>query len=110
VKPLIWLGSSLDDIRRFSSQARQAVGYQLFRVQNGLEPSDWKPMATVGAGVAEIRIHADREHRVLYVARFGEAVYVLHAFIKKTPKTSKRDLEMASRRFRELQKLRRGER
>jgi phage-related protein len=71
---------------------------------------DWKPTATIGPGVAEIRVHADREHRVIYVARFGEAVYVLHAFIKKTPKTSKRDLELASRRFRELQKLRRGER
>ena len=108
MKPIIWLGSSLDDVRRFSSKARQAIGYQLYKVQNGLEPSDWKPMPSIGVGVREIRIHADRAYRVIYVAQFQEAVYVLHAFVKKTQQTSKGDVELAARRGRELKKLRRG--
>ena len=108
MKPIIWLGSSLDDVRRFSSRARQAIGYQLYKVQNGLEPSDWKPMPRVGVGVREIRIHADRAYRVIYVAHFQEAVYVLHAFVKKTQQTPKGDVELAARRGRELKKLRRG--
>ena len=80
----------------------QHAGYQLYRVQSGLEPSDWKPMQTVGAGVQEIRIHAEDEFRVVYVARFEEAVYVLHAFQKKTRKTAQRDIALATSRFREL--------
>jgi len=106
MKRLVWLGSSLAVVRSFSSVARQGVGYQLYKVQNGLDPSDWKPMPGIGAGVREIRIHADKEHRVIYVAWFQEAVYVLHAFVKKTQQTSKGDLELAARRFRELKKSR----
>jgi phage-related protein len=110
MKPLVWFGSTLDDVRRFSTKARQLVGYQLYKVQTGLEPSDWKPMAGVGPGVREIRVHAEKEHRVIYIARFEEAVYVLHAFIKKTARTPKSDLDLAARRFREVQISRRGER
>ena len=101
MKPLIWLGSSLDNVRQFSSKARQVVGYQLYKVQNGLEPSDWKPMPSIGAGVREIRVHAEKEYRVIYVGQFQEAVYVLHAFVKKAQQTRKVDLELATRRFRE---------
>ena len=108
MKPIIWLGSSLDDVRRFSSKARQAIGYQLYKVQNDLEPSDWKPMPSIGIGVREIRIHADRAYRVIYVARLQAAVYVLHAFVKKTQQTPKRDVELAARRSRELKKIKRG--
>ncbi|MEK6683130.1 MAG: type II toxin-antitoxin system RelE/ParE family toxin [Nitrospirota bacterium] len=108
MKPLIWLGSSLDDVRRFSSKARQITGYQLYKIQNGLEPSDWKPMAGIGPGVREIRVHSEKEHRVIYIAHFEEAVYVLHAFIKKTAQTPKGDIDLAARRFRELQISRRG--
>lgn len=79
------------------------AGYQLWLVQLGLEPNDWKPMASVGPGVREIRIHTDAEHRVLYVAKFEEGVYVLHAFEKKTPKTPQRDLQIAVERLRWLQ-------
>ena len=67
--------------------ARRAAGYQLERVQSGLEPADWRPMKGIGAGVCEIRIHGAVEHRVLYVATFPEAVYVLHAFEKKSRRT-----------------------
>ena len=101
-KPLIWLGDSRDMIRAFPGDVRKIAGFQLWRVQRGLEPNDWKPMPSVGLGVQEIRIHTRTEHRVLYVARFVEAVYVLHAFGKRTRQTTKDDLELARQRLRRL--------
>jgi phage-related protein len=106
-KPLLWLGSSRRDIRAFPSAARRVAGFQLLRVQKGMEPTDWKPMSSIGSGVREIRIHAETEHRVCYVARFAEAVYVLHAFEKRSQKTAARDLELARTRYRELLEWRR---
>ena len=107
-KALQWLGSSRSDVRAFPRDARRLAGFQLRRVQQGLEPFDWKPMAAVGPGVREIRVHTALEHRVLYVAKFSEAVYVLHGFEKRTRKTSQGDVELARRRFRELVALRRA--
>lgn len=78
-KPLRCLGSSHAAVRAFPPNARRDAGYQLYRLQVGYEPSDWKPMSQVGAGVREIRIRVDGEHRVLYLATRPEAVYVLHA-------------------------------
>ena len=101
-KPLLWLGSSRTDLRTFPPDARRVAGFQLRRVQRELEPCDWKPMPSVAPGVREIRVHTDLEHRVLYVARFAEAVYVLHAFQKRSQKTAQRDIELARQRFREL--------
>lgn len=83
-KPVVWLADSRRTIRAFSEAARQVAGFQLWRVQRGLEPNDWKPMPSVGLGVQEIRIHTEVEHRVVYVAKFAEAIYVLHAFEKRT--------------------------
>ena len=80
LKPLSWSGSALDDLRAFPDDARQRAGFELDWLQRGLEPTDRKAMATVGAGVREIRIQTGRAFRVLYVAKFAEAVYVLHAF------------------------------
>jgi phage-related protein len=108
LKGLLWLGSSREDIRNFPAEARKRAGYELYLVQSGLDPSDCKPMSSVGPGVREIRIHRGREHRVLYVAKFEEGVYVLHAFEKKTRKTAKTDLELAGSRLRELLKIRRA--
>ena len=105
-KPLIWLGSSQRDLRAFPALARRLVGFQLRRVQQGLDPDDWKPMQTVGPGVREIRIHIAGAHRVFYVARRPEAIHVLHAFEKKTQKTSAHDLRIGRDRFRVLEKLR----
>jgi phage-related protein len=93
------MGDSLERVREFSRTVCQQVGYELELVQHGLEPSDWKPMPTVGPGVCEIRIHRDGEHRVIYVAKFRHAIYVLHAFRKKTGRTSKGDIGTAKFRF-----------
>jgi phage-related protein len=105
-KPLIWLGSSRRDLRTFPVIARRLAGFQLRRVQQGLEPDDWKPMQTVGPGVREIRIHVAGAHRVFYVATRAEAIYVLHAFEKRTQKTSTHDLRIGRDRFRAIEKLR----
>ena len=104
-KPVEFLGSSLDDLRTFPLAAKREAGHQLDLVQNGLEPDDWKPMNTVGQGVKEIRIRdAAGAFRVIYVAKFADAVYVLHCFQKKAEKTSKPDLDLAAKRYRNLLK------
>jgi len=105
VKELKFKGSSRNDLRDFPEDARREAGYQLDRVQNGLEPEDFKPMPDVGSGVEEIRIKDEAGiFRVLYVAKFENAVYVLHCFQKKTQRTAKSDLDLASKRYAELRK------
>ena len=101
-KSLAWLGDSREAIRAFPADTRQIAGYQLWRVQLGLEPNDWKPIPTVGVGVQEIRVHTGAEHRVFYIAKFAEAVYVLHAFEKRTRRTAQADLDLAKQRLRSL--------
>lgn len=102
------MGSSRDDVRAFPDSARGRIGHELFQVQLGLAPSDWKPMKGVGPGVVELRVHTGKEHRVLYLARFEEAVYVLHAFEKRTRQTRTVDLELARKRLRDLLRSRQG--
>ena len=98
----MFLGSSLDDLRGFPADARRQAGYQLDRVQRGLEPSDWRPMSSIGAGVREIRVRERAgTFRIIYIATLADAVYVLHAFQKKTRQTAKRDLDLAASRLRE---------
>lgn len=102
-KPLEFLGSSLKDLKAFSPLARREAGYQLDLVQDGLEPADWKPFKSVGAGVREIRVaEQDGAFRVMYVATFPEAVYVLHCFVKKTQQTELKDVRVAKKRFDDL--------
>ena len=102
-KPIAFRGRSLDDLRAFPLAARRDAGYQLDQVQHGREPDDCKPMPTVGSGVREIRIHdSSGAYRVMYIAKFAKAVYVLHCFQKKTQKTSKPDLDLVAKRYREL--------
>lgn len=104
-KPIEFRGSSLDDLRAFPLAAKREAGHQLDQVQNGHEPDNWKPMNTVGQGVQEIRIRdAAGAFRVIYIAKFADAVYVLHCFQKKTEKTSKADLDLATKRYRDLLK------
>lgn len=93
----------MEDLSRFPAAARRKAGFQLFRVQAGDDPDDWKPMNDIGPGVKEIRIRErDGAFRVFYVASFARAVYVLHCFQKKTRKTSSADKELAKRRYKEL--------
>lgn len=105
VKPIEFRGGALDDLRAFPSAAKREAGYQLDRVQHGHNPDDWKPMSSIGQGVAEIRIReADGAFRVMYVAKFADAIYVLHCFQKKTQKTARDDLALATRRYKDLLK------
>jgi len=101
MKELNFVGSSLDDLKNFPAEARREAGFELRAVQRGLMPADFKPMPEVGGGAYELRIHAQGEWRVVYVAKFKDAVYVLHAFQKKTQKTRKEDIELAVRRYKQ---------
>jgi phage-related protein len=103
-KPVIWLGSSLAEVRSFPDVARQRIGHALDLVQDGHDPPDWKPMPSVGAGVREIRVRTGQQFRVLYVAHFAEAIYVLHAFEKKSQKTPPADLVLARKRLTEARR------
>ena len=94
-------------VRTFAKDARRRAGYEIYRVQQGLDATDWKPMPSVGLGVNEIRVRTGNAYRLIYVARFSEAVYVLHAFEKKSRKTSKPDVELARKRFRTMTQERR---
>jgi phage-related protein len=99
------VGDSLKRIRAFAKPVRQQVGYELELVQHDMEPSDWKPMSTVGLGVNEIRIHVEGEHRLFYIAKLRHAIYVLHVFRKKARKTTKADIELARARFQEALRM-----
>ena len=103
MRVLKFVGSSQEDLVNFPRDARRECGRELDRVQRGLMPTDFKPMLNVGKGVYEIRVHVLGEWRVLYVARRGDAVYVLHAFQKKSPKTAKPDIELAIRRYKQME-------
>jgi phage-related protein len=108
MKPVSFLGDSLEVLRRFPSSARQRVGYQIDRVQRGLDPADWKPVLAVGAGVREIRVRDDSgAYRVFFVATLADAIHVLHCFQKKSARTSRSDLDIAARRYKELMRGRR---
>ena len=110
-KEIRWVGSSYDDLLAFPKVPRKEAGFQLGKVQAGLEPANWKPFEEVGAGTREIRI-ADAQgiFRVMYVTKFEEAVYVLHCFQKKTQATSKQDKDIASTRYRAVVNARKGKR
>jgi phage-related protein len=108
-KDIRWVGSSYDDLLAFPTTPRREAGFQLGKVQAGLEPSGWKPFDEVGAGTREIRIgDAKGIFRVMYVAKFEEAVYVLHCFQKKTQATSKQDKDIAAARYRAVVSARKG--
>jgi phage-related protein len=105
-KPIRWMGSSRRDLGAFPDDARQTAGHNLRLVQDGSMPQDWKPFDTVGPGTYEMRITASHagptEYRVFFVAKFEEAVYVLHAFEKKSRKTSRHDVEVGRARYAEM--------
>ena len=105
MKPIVFVGDSLKRLREFPEDARHDAGYQLDKVQRGQAPDDFKPIASIGKGVEEIRIWDDSgTYRVIYTARLRDAVYVLHAFEKKTQATPKRDLDLARQRWAQVMK------
>lgn len=99
MRPLNFVGTSLDDLRNFPDDARRAAGFELYAVQCGTKPSDWKSMSAIGRGVFEIRIHVSGEWRIIYAVKHKDAVYVLHSFQKKSRKTSLQDIELARKRY-----------
>ena len=103
LKPVVFRGSALDDLRAFPAPARREAGHQVDQVQRGRDPDDWRPNNAVGPGVREIRIRdAAGAFRVIYTAKFADAIYVLHCFHKKTQKTTKVDIDLAAKRYRDL--------
>jgi len=107
MKALFWVGSSREDVRAFPEDARSIAGHNLRLVQQGLEPDDWKVLPSVGPGIHELRIRTRLEHRVFYVAKFSEGIYVLHAFQKTTQKIPRKDLDLARERYKEVVSSRR---
>ena len=102
-KPVEFRGNALDSLRSFPEVARRAAGFQIDRVQRGYDPDDWKPMASIGKGVRELRIREEAgTFRVIYLAKLEEAVYVLHCFQKQTQRTATSDIELARSRYKEL--------
>ena len=105
MKTVEFRGTALDDLRGFPQTAMRAAGYQIDRIQNGLAPDDVRAMPSIGSGVMELRIWDEAgTFRVVYAAKFEDAVYVLHCFQKKTPQTAQRDIELARKRFKALVK------
>jgi phage-related protein len=102
MKDLEFIGTAQRDLKEFPENARREAGYELHAVQCGLQPSDFKPMPIVGAGVQEIRINEQGAWRVMYVAKFAEKVYVLHAFQKKTQQTRQEDIALAAQRYKQI--------
>jgi phage-related protein len=110
-KQIRWVGSAYDDLLAFPRDARKEAGFQLGKVQAGLEPDEWKPLDEVGAGTREIRIReASGIYRAMYVAKFEDAIYVLHCFQKKTQATRKQDKAIAATRYRALVDARKDKR
>lgn len=100
-KEIRWMGSAYNDLLAFPAEPRRQAGFQLGKVQAGLEPDDWKPFDNVGIGTREIRIReSNGAYRAMYLAKFEEAVYVLHCFQKKSQATNKQDKNIAEARYR----------
>jgi phage-related protein len=105
-KQIYWIGAAKEELLTFPNEARRKAGFQLRAVQRGQKPTDFKLMQGIGKGVEEIRISTGDAYRIFYVARFEEAIYVLHAFSKKTQKTAKRDIELGQKRYQEMVQFR----
>lgn len=102
MKEIVWLGQTLKEVRTYPEGVRKEIGFNLDRVQCGLEPFDWKSLVGLGQGVKEIRIHEINEYRVIYVVKFRSCIFVLHSFVKKTQKTAEKELELIRKRYAEM--------
>lgn len=110
VKLLVWVGSSLKDLREFPDAVKDEMGFALYEAQSGLKPLDARPLKGFG-GAKVLEIVSDYQtdtYRAVYTVRFGERVYVLHAFQKKSKKgiaTSQSDIELIKRRLKQAEEL-----
>jgi len=102
MKPIAFVGHSLEAIRAFPARVKREMGYELDKVQRGDDPKDWKAMSSVGSGVREIRIRLGGAWRVVYVVNRADAIYVLHAFQKKSQKASAKDVAAIKAAYKEL--------
>lgn len=108
-KPLLWVETSHDDILQFPPSARRIAGYQLAKVEAGESPEDWKALSSIGSGIVEIRNRGvEGIFRVVFVAKFAAAIYVLHCFQKKTQALGRHDMQIISRRYRGIVNMNRG--
>jgi phage-related protein len=104
-KPIEFRGTSLADLRDFPDGARREAGFQLGLIELSRDPFDWKPMVNIGSGVREVRIREpEGAFRVIYVAKFEAAIFVLHCFQKKTQATSHKGIDLATQRYKDLVK------
>jgi phage-related protein len=108
MKKIIWLGATHEVVKEYPPNVRLSIGYNLDKIQRGFDPVDWKVMTGIEHGVKEIRIHEGNEYRVLYVAKFQEAIYMLHSFIKKTQQTAKKEIDIGKKRYLEMLEIRRS--
>lgn len=103
MRPLEWVGSSKDDLRDFPGEVQDHVGFALYQAQLGLKHRDAKPLATLGSGVLEIVSNfGGNAYRAVYAVRFRFAVYVLHAFQKKSKRgiaTPQAEFDLVKRRL-----------
>ena len=102
MKKVVFEGDTLDIIRQLPEKPKNRIGYEIDRLQRNLEPIDWKPFSSIGSGVREIRIKINELYRVIYVAKFGNKIHILHVFKKKTQKTRQSDINIAKNRFNEV--------
>lgn len=98
-KPVIWTGTSLRELKTLPEPVQHRLGHMLQQVQFGHTPPGSKAMHSIGDGVMELRVHVSGAFRLIYVAKFSEAIYVLHAFQKKSQKTALLDLQLARSRY-----------
>lgn len=107
MKPIRFVGDALAELRAFPQAARHDAGYQLHCVQTGMQPANFKPMPSIGQGVEELRVrNATGAYRVIYTARLADAVYILHAFQKKTHRAAPANIELARQRFKQMMRAR----
>ena len=104
LKRITWLGTSREDVKAFPDKVRKIVGSKLMAVQLGYNLADSKPMRSIGQGVNEIRIQYEGQYRIIYIAKFSESIYVLHAFRKKTQRTSLQDIALAKDRLKQIKR------
>jgi len=108
LKDVFFEGQARTELKSFPKEVRRTAGKQIMRLQSGLSPHDSRPIRSIGVGVREIRIRDGAQYRVIYVATFSEAIYILSGFQKKSQKTPKSEIEKAKTRFAALREYRRN--